>query len=298
MSTTSSCLVLGAAAGLKPEGLDVFINSLRNTGYADSTAIVVYDSDRELATWLKSRGVFVVAVPAPARPDNSFPSPKRISQAGRNLPGFLRRRLIDPLAAARLHIRFSRYLYFNRFLRRHRDEFTHVFLADTRDIVFQADPFPALQSCDGALCLFAEDPIREQDFNTRCVLEFYGAGSLKSIGQQPGFCSGTTGGGTRAVLAYLDCMAREIICKLKILHKYDYGDQAVHIWTAWAGRLPKYRVLENFNGPVANLGIADAGRFRWNSQGLMLNDDGSIIPVLHQYNRHPCLESLVEKLAA
>ncbi len=301
MSAKSSCLVLGAAAGLKPENLDVFINSLRNAGYAGSTAIMVYDCDHELAAWLESRGVRVISVPPRFTQSKSFLSPKRISQAGRNLPGFLRRRLIDPSAVAHLHIRFSRYLYFNRFLRRHRDEFSHVFLADTRDIVFQADPFPALKSFGDSLCFFAENPeimIKDQPFNREGIRKIYGPDGLDRVGGRTVLCSGITGGGTRSILAYLDGMSSEIIRKLKVISKYDCWDQMIHNWLAWGGQFHGHLLHENFNSVAAHLHTADPASFKFDSEGRMLNDDGGIIPMLHQYDRHPSLESLVQKLAA
>jgi len=301
MTSPVNGLVLGAATGFKPEALQVFLNSLDNTGYKGATVLLVHDTDRDLAAWLQSRGVRVFSLPATQQINpTAFPSPKRLSQTGRYLPRFLRRRLIDPLALQRLHICYARFLHFNLYLQRHRREFSHVFLTDTRDVVFQANPLTALQNFGHDLCFFLENtgiPIEKEPFNRGTVLSVYGPDGLEKIGHQPVICSGTVGGGTSQVLAFLDCLSRQILRRLKILYKCSYGDQAVHNWAAWTGKLPPHRKLPNFQGPVATLATADSSRFQFNADGLLLNDDRSIIPVLHQYDRHPELHDLVQKLA-
>jgi hypothetical protein len=176
-----------------------------------------------------------------------------------------------------------RYGLYHSYLSRH-DDYDVVMIADLRDVIFQADPFAERVE---DLELFLEEPSVSFDqpgFNQRWITDLYGSDALADLRGRIVTCSGVTFGDRSSMLAYLETMAAEIDLHLPPLGPHD---QAVHNWLTYSGKLPNARLIANGSGRVLTMGaMSDAKR---RSDGLVLNHDGSVPAVLHQYDRHVAL---------
>ena len=160
-----------------------------------------------------------------------------------------------------------------------------VMITDLRDVVFQKAPFTDPVT---GLELYLEDGSERigQDggFNTRWLRDLYGQEFVDARRGQPLSCSGVVVGTRGAMLTYLAEMIEGIIWRRRPMGSHDQG---VHNALVQTGRLPSAQLIPNQTGRVLTLGRMET--FRTNDDGFLLNADGSIPAVLHQWDRHASL---------
>ena len=198
------------------------------------------------------------------------------------------------------HIACSRYSHYLNYLQEAGDSVTHVLLTDVRDVLFHADPFADAPTA-GLVCGLETSlvTLSTQPANAGWLDYAYGRERWLSFSDRRVSCSGATLGTLRAIRQYLTCMSAEIIRLTPRLVGQDGLDQGVHNYLLNTGRLPPVRLVENGEGVFATLHGEDLAVFAQDVQGRLLNRDGRLVPLVHQYDRHPALAaSLVASLPA
>lgn len=92
-------------------------------------------------------------------------------------------------------------------------------------------------------------------------------------------------GSSRQILRYLGAMTEQLA---RIAHKacgWPYLDQAVHNYLLWSSRIAG-QTVENGTGPVLTMAMPSE-RVAYDRLGRVVRTDGSVIPILHQYDRIP-----------
>lgn len=175
-----------------------------------------------------------------------------------------------------------RYAHYLRFLMEDATDADVVMISDLRDVIFQADPFgPPVTGLE----LYAEgaaEVIGAPGFNTRWLESLYGTQFIDAHRGAPVSCCGTVLGTREAMLAYLTEMVTGIVWRRRPMGPHDQG---VHNWLLHEGRLPFARLVPNGRGRVITLGTLAAPDIR--EDGVVVNLDGSVPPVVHQWDRHP-----------
>ena len=280
VSSTGRSLVLGAYTNLPTSYLTPFVSSLRDCGFKGSLHIV---SDVE--------GEY-----------DRLPVVRPVLAYLRNTRGLRRSypRAFDlALHAgcdwASLEYRLEglqslRYRHYERVIRSREPAPDFVMITDLRDVFFQRDPFA--DPVDG-LEVYLEDAsvrIGYDDFNTRWIREVFGPLELEELRGRPVSCSGTVVGTRDAMLAYVTEMAAEIA-----RHRRPMGarDQAVHNVLLHRDRLAAPTVITNEQGRVLTMGKMSS--YRTNADGQVVNADGSVPAVLHQWDRHAALVTRIER---
>jgi len=163
-------------------------------------------------------------------------------------------------------------------------KYDNVMLTDVRDVIFQRDPFDF--DLGNELCVFLEDrrtKIRNCPFNAGWLSRGFSVQTLEDLGQHTISCSGVTIGSYDAVLRYLEAMIDHMIP----LRSHEFGiDQGVHNFLFRKRLLKDVRVYENGRAPVFTMGRVQDLPASFNDEGFLLNEDGTIPNVLHQYDRH------------
>ena len=173
-----------------------------------------------------------------------------------------------------------------------RERATHatsrVMLADSRDVIFQRDPFTIGADPQRPLDIFLEDYFRtyaNSGINQGHVLPCFGREPVQRVllsPPRPVSCSGVTLGSYAAVAQYLDRMWSE-------MRQPQYSsaclqhDQAFHNWLLYTGGLGPVRAWSNEEGPVTTIGWPEhlyRDRF-----GRVLNRRGELVHVVHQFDR-------------
>lgn len=114
-------LIIGNATGYNWDHLKYWVNSIQKTGFKGDVAIVGSDMHGETVKELTSRGVLVNLFGAPTEDGGA-------ETKGKGIP----------------HV--ERFFYISTFLRNHMQEYDRVVATDTRDVIFQSNPFDWIEN--------------------------------------------------------------------------------------------------------------------------------------------------------
>ena len=171
--------------------------------------------------------------------------------------------------------------------------YRNILLTDVRDVIFQMPLFET-PSSELELHYEPESPnIGECKINSQWISEQFGRRALASLANRRISCSGTVSGRMRGILGYLAEMQIMLLNLLPTKQMTD-GDQGVHNYLLHNGLLRQAKILENFER-VATLHHVPGDQLHIDSAGHVVNPDGSISEIVHQYDRHPHLFSAVQK---
>jgi hypothetical protein len=293
-SSTPRDLILALLHGQDFNAVAPFVRSLKRSGYAGRlvmfTSRVGADTDAEL----RRQGVQVMPFHFSGKRDRQplarlWPLWRWYFASGASAAAKAR------LAHRVLHVRYLRYLLYAEHLRQHAADYDRVLLADSTDIFFQADPF-AWEWSPGVHFFLEEAKNR---LGT-CRLHRlwlgcqFGPEFVERYAQEIVSCSGTTYGDTADIREYLDLMVATTM-RARNLAKISGGDQGIHNYLRLEKKVGRLTVHANRHGPVMTMGVMQAGDYQLNQAGLVLNEDGSVPPVLHQYDRLPELKKRLQK---
>ena len=132
-------------------------------------------------------------------------------------------------------------------------------------------------------------------FNKTWYHKVYGEQGLKEIENFPILCSGVTGGPSQAVFSYLEAMCSEILrVGSRMVHLNGY-DQAVHNHLLRQGPLTEHITLcGEDSSDLVTMHYACLNELQILEDGLM-RKNGSVISIVHQYDRHSSLEEAINK---
>ena len=188
------------------------------------------------------------------------------------------------IAAKSFNVYCVRFPLYYLYLAQNRGRYANVMLTDVRDVIFQRDPF-AFEFGDD-LCVFIEDDRQKMEdcpYNSEWLKTGFGEDVLREIGNEIPSCSGTTIGGYQAIMEYLELMVDQMLQ----LKSHPSGmDQGVHNYLLYKQQLKNVRIFQNRLGPVFTMGKTVDLPTAFDDEGFVLNKDGSIAHVLHQYDRH------------
>jgi hypothetical protein len=187
------------------------------------------------------------------------------------------------------------------------DPRSRILLVDSRDSYFQSNPFQHRtlpENMESELQLFAEKSTNLLKVSNMPFIEklygFYYAKSIsKNYGSFPTLCAGTTLGGKAAMEQYLLLMIYEIDNIAG--HELQIGDQAHHNILYYTGQLKnqegidKVTVFRNYKGVVGTIGGTPHQGMRLVNDTMVMNLDGRLTPVVHQFDRSEKLNKLVQQ---
>lgn len=181
----------------------------------------------------------------------------------------------DRVREAMMDVMSSRFADFARYLALHEALHGQVLLTDSRDVIFQDDPFPVSK-----LQVFCEDEsIGSSHFARRWLQLTYGTGEFRRLADKPFICSGTTIGPMAGVLAY----ARKQAEQCGRVMACAGADQAVHNVIVHRGWVDA-DVRAFGDGVVITLNDVALDALRI-IDGRVMDGSGKPYPVVHQYDR-------------
>jgi hypothetical protein len=304
VSSTERSLILGAYSDLSLQYLEPFVRSLRATEFKGSLCIVAGRFSEQEREHLALHADAVVHVDAEY--SNGLQPARKFLSMLRGTRGFRRayapafqlvaratyaRRAFERWSNLEFHLeglQALRYMHYHRYLIEQAPMADLVMITDLRDVVFQNDPFE--NPVRGLEVYLEDDSVRigREPFNTRWIQDLYGQAGLREMSGHQVSCSGVVVGTREDMLAYLGEMMSQIARQRRPMGSHDQG---VHNMLIHRGRLSGATSIQNGYGRVLTLGAM--GEFETNSSGAIINADGSIPAVLHQWDRH---ESLVQRI--
>jgi hypothetical protein len=157
--------------------------------------------------------------------------------------------------------------------------FSRAMFTDIRDVLFQADPFARPEPYH--IKVFEEEALfrdsgRNQRWLRRCSEDM-----LSPLMDKPIICAGVTLASYDGAIDYLKHMASA--CQ-SLSERFFGADQAVLNHLVYGGKISGVEIVPNRRGEVQTMALQD--QFLLDGHGRVLNADGSVCPILHQYDRH------------
>jgi hypothetical protein len=160
-------------------------------------------------------------------------------------------------------------------------ECSKVFLSDTRDVIFQADPF--INTDAASLYLYAEpEMIGACSVNSDWYKQLYGDEGLEKIKERLIICGGAILGTRDGILNLIEVFWGELVDLSNQDKWFGKCDQALLNYLAY-NKLTDRILGETYSSNVATL--HHAKYFKFNSDGQLLNVNDEPVPVVHQYDR-------------
>lgn len=154
-----------------------------------------------------------------------------------------------------------------------------IVMADVRDVVFQADVFSQQDAWGPRLWTGQENKLHRDDALNQRWLRMIGWSDLP-IQERAIICSGATLGTRPVVERYLEEMIAVMIESGSLA---DGVDQAMHNVVVYS-RLANVAFSRNGEGPIYTAGYVPESEAVIRD-GALRNEDGSIVPIVHQYDR-------------
>lgn len=250
----SGDLVMGLALGYGAAELAPFLLSLRASGYAGEVVLLTSGVDAATASFLAQHGARSVAFHAARLMPMSLNSARMFRYLD-----ILSERSDAGAAPAR------------------------ILLADTRDIVFQSDPFAALGAAPLRFHLETTPRLDGCPTNSDWLRRAFGPGVIAELGHHPVSCAGTLLGRADAVFEYLRRMTL-LLLDVPPPHRFSGVDQAVHNAILWRGLVAGAEAVPN-GAEVLTVPPEGLGALARLDGARMVNADGSVSAIVHQYDR-------------
>lgn len=165
--------------------------------------------------------------------------------------------------------------------------YDRLMLTDVRDVVFQDDPFNFDDG--GEVTSFWEHPrfTMATDANYRTwITQAFGQGFAQQHHHDRISCCAVTTGPVRKMAVYIAEFVKLLFAN-RTPEPFRFGlDSAIHNRLIWEKKIPGMRMLENLSAPVVHLGGIKPEEIIRDQENRLINKDGSVIPLIHQYDRH------------
>ena len=293
-------IVMGIVRTLEYEDIHPFLSTLHATKYEGGVTLFCDDISQRTRDIFSSMGIFLrdfkekrITIPFLGKKVNAY---RLFSPLQRIAFYVMSKEAQHAFASTAFHIHQSRHFLYTAFLEEH-PQVGNVMLSDTRDVVFQRDPFDF--PINDSLCCFLEDPgmsISKEPHNSNWIRRGFGEEALQTIGHHTISCAGITIGSASAIHAYTSEMCSILLSpRVRAIAGITGLDQGIHNYSIRMNLFgDRLRMFENMNGPVMTMGLMKNDDMSFQSEtGLILNNDGSICHTIHQYDRHPELLTLL-----
>lgn len=245
---------MGVATRYRVEDLKPLVLSLRRH-YTDPFVLFMYNPENDMREFMRSNDVQLVDMPYD------------ISNG--------------------VEICNYRHKIYKEFLENNYPTINHVLITDTRDVVFQDDPFN--HEITTELEFFLES---EKYINCNCngqwwIGGIYGNEVLSKMANEYIACAGTTIGTRSGILFYLDSIISEIDRMINLRGEYSQQsnpvvDQPCHGYLIYNDHFPNHKKYLSGFGPVATMNFHKNMNF---NDGNLMNEDGSLVSLVHQWDR-------------
>lgn len=281
-------LVIGYNHGYTWEKIEPFARSLRDTGFDGDISLFTSGVAADAVAEIESRGVKVLSSPC----RNLAGSERWLNfwKALRVAPVLCRLRILQCIAP----VGVRRFLLYEKHLATYAAQYRRAFLTDVRDVVFQKNPFET--KLPRGVHAFEEDgrhTVATRPINAGWVREAFGADGLHRLGPLPILCAGTILGDVPELISFLRHFAWT--CAKSRYLKSAGIDQGIYNMAVRTYPGPAIHLHAN-GGVVLTMAIMPASDILVDEQGHVLGADGRIIPVLHQFDRHPQLFNKIKVL--
>lgn len=257
--------------------LKLFIGSLRQTSFKGDVAILISGVSPSNQYQLRQYGVN--AVPYNSR----YPYIHTIK---------LRDKPYADIKCETERIPMFRFLLYYFYLTACKGKYSKVLLTDTRDVIFQKNPFE-YNIDENLVYSFSEKKnIGACSINSEWIRKSFGQKALDEIQHNKIICSGVVLGGTGAIEHYLKILLNAMTQGTNSI--VAANDQPCHNYIIYKKHLSSV-IVPIEESPVLTLHYMPKSGIHINNDGFLLNNKQEIAYIVHQYDRHAFLVDLFKK---
>jgi len=183
-------------------------------------------------------------------------------------------------------IQVQRYTFYKKIIESFYSSAKRIFITDVRDVFFQTSPFAL--PFEKELCFYCEPILIKNCLANGPWMKKFAPNTFEEICDRYAICSGTTLGTGQGMLDYCTQMSDEIL-KLKAVGPEDQG---IHMRLIFGNRFSSFDCFNNEEHAVTTCTYQRT--LTLNRDLKTLNKDGTITPVLHQWDR---MGRLIEAIA-
>jgi len=181
----------------------------------------------------------------------------------------------------------TRYKLYLDYLEFNCTDVENIMITDARDVIFQDSPFN--HEITTELEFFLEpEKYKNCDCNGKWWIEgIYGKDTYSKLCDEYIICSGTTIGTRSGILFYLKSMVKEIDRMIEMRGPQSKQlnpvmDQPCHGYLIYNNYFPNHKKYLSGFGPIATMNFHKDIKIE---NGKLLNADGTIVSVVHQWDR-------------
>lgn len=286
-------LILGFGTNQTHESLEVFLRSARAVWARDQADIAVLtNSIKGLEALLDETDAIAVSTTNNYRPSTSkyaklwnrvyLHTLRLIAGGPKTRTPELYEAYLSMLETWH-HPQLARWFAYRRVLEL-MHQYSHVVLADTRDVVFQADVFDRIDPDRVNLCEDGES-FTPESWNGRWYIQAYGRAAFDQIASRQPICIGT-------VIAEMSALRRVNQRFTDRIAASPFGkiEQAIFNDMVLKGEFgDDITICKNY-APVGTLAGGDdlvAASIEVKPDGVICDSNGEVLPIVHMYDRHP-----------
>jgi hypothetical protein len=191
-----------------------------------------------------------------------------------------------------LDIMLERFFLALEIVQTHRNALTHVLLADSRDVIFQRNPFEQIDS--RLVSGLEEKIIGDCPRNSDWIIQVYGTDVHRRLSKHTVVCAGISLGPVKEVEQYLVSMCGEIWRCLPKVAAIEQYDQAIHNYLIYNGRV-NLELTDNRAGLIATLHYESSSNIQIDAARGVATVKGKAPAIIHQYDRHDHLLRFVKE---
>ena len=185
-------------------------------------------------------------------------------------------------------ITLFRWKLYKDFLKENKDKYNMIFTADVRDTIFQKDVFQFFNSNKSFLGVFLEDGLMTNKANRIWVLQLCNEEEFNKIENETVICAGTIIGTADKFFEF----SYELWYTVK--NRKGVQDQGGTNYLIYIRKLFNDCIIKNDNhGYVLTIGMSNKNNILLDNNDNILNYNGEIAAVVHQYDRK---HNIVSKL--
>ena len=172
-------------------------------------------------------------------------------------------------------------MYVN-YLEINKNTYNLIFHCDIRDTFFQKDVFNYYNSDKPFLGIFLEDGRLDNEINKKWIIDYVGIQKFKEIQNERIICLGSMLGTYDKFLEFSKAFSKEL------KENSQYNDQGIANYMFYYEKYFNDCIIKNDNnGFVMTIGLTDREKLNLDLQDNILNFNGQIAAVIHQYDRKP-----------
>ncbi len=198
----------------------------------------------------------------------------------------------DKFIKSKAKIHNYRFNLYQKFLQKNKNKYNMVFTADVRDTIFQKDIFKFYNEYHKPFIgLFLEDNIiKNETFNIQWVKYFC---PRANIWNETIICSGTIIGTIDKFIEFCDALWKFVVEMKDYNMQREQGIVNCLIYDRKI--LNDYLITNDNHGPVMTIGLTERNKISIDKDNNILNFNGQIAAVIHQYDRKLDITKMLNK---